>query len=123
MGRLRDRRRGGGPSRTISGLTRTGTNSKVMGNKGGVQYPIVGEVDGGKLITVEVDGGTGDDPVITPLPARTTGVFLAEVDPYSGGAVPETDASHPPRVAFTQRGGNLLVWTANQTARLTFWVF
>ena len=114
------RRRRGGPTRSFTGLTRTGTNLKVMANAGGKNYPIVGDVTQGKLITVVTDG---PDPVTEPLPPRHTAVLLAESDPYSGGVIPTTGATTH-NLHYAIRGDTLLVWSETGSAiSASFWVF
>jgi len=123
VGRLRDRRRGGGPARTIGGLTRTGTAGKVVGNKGGVQNPIVGEVDSGQVFEVFHDT---DDPKIVDLPrSRVTGVFLMQACGYSDSdALPETNATTiEANWRFVEGVDKIAVWTDNQGCYFKFWVF
>lgn len=120
MGRLRDRRRGGGPARTITGLNREGTATKVMGNKGGIQYPIVGEVGAGTI--VEVNHPVSEAPIQTPVGPRRTACLLMELDWTVGGEISETN---PPQTefGFTLRNETLITWTHNAACTMKFWVF
>ncbi len=123
MGRLRDRRRGGGPSRTLTGLTRTGTGNKVVGNKGGIQFPIVGECDAGEIVEVFHDS---DDPKVVDLPKdRVTGVFLMSASSYSDDTpLPEEDANVGEYWwRWVTGSSKLAVWTNNVNCYYKFWVF
>lgn len=117
MGRLRDRRRGGGPAKTLSGLNRMGAMQKIMGAKGGIQYPIVGEHDGGRSETFNLEAGV---PQTKDL-KRFSGIYLEDVDPYSGDAIPESAATTV-KVNFTTRGNNLVIW-ADAACSVSVWVY
>ena len=106
MGALRNKRRGGGPAKTLTGLNRAGAANKILGNKGGVQNPTVGDV--------------GTAPV-TERVGRHLGALLIECDGTDGGAISETNPAEY-IVNWTSRGNNLVVW-ANGTAAVRFWVF
>lgn len=122
MGRLRDRRRGGGPARTITGLTRTGTANKLLGNKGGVQNPIVGEATNGEIVTVTHT--TGHRITTTPIRARSTAALLAGIDFENGGPYPDPPATASAGEAmFAKSGDNILTWTNGGNCTFTFWVF
>lgn len=116
MGALRNKRRGGGPAKTLTGLNRAGAANKILGNKGGVQNPTVGDLSAGKEVAMTV----GTAPV-TERVGRHLGALLIECDGTDGGAISETN---PPEyiVNWTSRGNNLVVW-ANGTAAVRFWVF
>lgn len=117
MGKLRDRRRGGGPTRTISGLNRMGTMQKIMGNKGGVQFPVHGEHDGGRVYEIAADTTATTEDI-----GRHTGVYLMEADSLNGGDIPTGAVSNYKRVNWTIRGNNLVVWAEGPVA-CKFWVF
>ena len=93
---------------------------KIIGNKAGVQYPIVGEHDGGREVSVTTEAA--NTPVIEDL-GRFSGLYLKEVDPYAGDDIPETGAtSYPGNYAWALRGNNLVVWSANPLT-FVFWVY
>lgn len=120
MGRLRNKRRGGGAGKTVSGLTRTGTALKLVGSKGGIQNPIVGEAENGVLF--EVFHNTGTTPKTTPLPkTRTTAIFLAGLDTHHGGPFP-APATHV-ECHFAHKADNVITWSAGADVTYTFWVF
>jgi len=120
MGRLRDRRRGGGAARTITGLTRTGTANKLIGSRGGIQNPIVNDVAQGEL--VEVAHTTGTTPTTTKLRARSTAALLCGADFENGGPYPEGAATIG-EIGFAKSGDNILTWTNGGDCTFTFWVF
>jgi hypothetical protein len=116
MGKLRNRRRGGGPAKTLTGLNRTGAANKILGNKGGIHNPTVGDIAAGKEVELTVDTAP-----VTERVGRHLGAFLIECDGTAGGEISETD---PPErtVNWTSRGNNLVAW-ANGVATVRFWVF
>ena len=122
MGRLRDRRRGGGPSRTIQGLTRTGTASKVVGNRQ-IQNPVVNDVTVGEIIQTTTNA-TPQRIKTTPIRARATACMLLGVDWENGGPYPDpaTDNADTGQFGFVKVGDNVLTW-ANAQCTFTFWVF
>jgi hypothetical protein len=90
-----------------------------MGNKGGINNPIVGEATNGEIHEVVI---SNDKPVTTDVGARRTAALLMEVDWTSGGAISETN---PPdgQFGYTLRGEKNLVCWASQAVTLKFWVF
>jgi hypothetical protein len=122
VGRLRNRRRGGGPARTIGGLTRTGTATKLIGSKGGVQNPIVGEATNGELVVVQHT--TGSVITTTPIRARSTAALLAGADFENGGPYPaDPNTAAAGEALFAKKGDNILTWTNGGDCTFTFWVF
>lgn len=117
MGKLRNRRRGGGPAKTLTGLNRTGSANKILGNKGGIQNPLVGDMAGGKEVVVQA----GIKPSIENV-GRHLGCLLIECDSTSGGEISETN---PPDayVNWSSRGNNLVVWANVDGVSTRFWVF
>jgi len=116
MGKLRNKRRGGGPAKTLTGLNRTGAANKIMGNQGGIQNPTVGDIVSGK--EVELTLGTAPK---TERVGRHLGAILIESDGTAGGAISDTNPAEY-IVNWTSRGDNLVAW-ASGTVTARFWVF
>jgi hypothetical protein len=90
---------------------------KVMGNRAGIQFPIVGEHDNGKEVVLSLD-----TIAVTEDIGRHSGVYLLDSDPYSGGAVPEALPATTQTVNWTVRGTTLIAW-ASGPCSATFWVY
>lgn len=118
MGKLRNRRRGGGPAKTLTGLNRTGAANKILANRGGIQNPTVGDLPAGKEVAITVAASKPH----TENVGRFLGAILIEMDSTAGGDISETN---PPDayVNWTKRGNNLVVWANTGTVTCRFWVF
>lgn len=118
MGRLRNRRRGGGPAKTLTGLNRAGAANKILANQGGIQNPTVGDIQAGR----EVEIVATNEPKVEKV-GRFLGAVLIDCDPTNGGEIPEDSTVDEREVNWTKRGLNLVVWTDGGTVTCRFWVF
>jgi len=119
VGKLRNRRRGGGPAKTLTGLTRTGSANKILANAGGIQNPTVGDVSAGKEVTMNL--GT---EATTEMVGRHLGCILIECDSTSGGEILAPPGNPPDAyVNWSSRGNNLVAWANTAGVFARFWVF
>jgi len=116
VGALKNRRRGG-PAKTLTGLNRTGAAFKVLGNRGGISNPSVGDIGRG----TEVEMTLGVAPT-TERVGRHLGALLIECDSTAGGTISETNPQDV-SVNWTSRGSNLVAWCNTGSAVVRFWVF
>jgi len=118
MGRLRNRRRGGGPAKTLTGLTRTGAANKILANQGGIQNPTVGDISAGKEVVMSLDTDSTTKDV-----GRYLGAILIEVTYYyAASEIPDTNPIDR-LVNWHKEGNNLIAWCNTGTCNARFWVF